>query len=288
MQIAPKSIFEAPLERPELIPGVHIGRGWHASGNSACWSRDKRAELAVSAEQFPEPVPARLRLRLFNAAPDRPRHLRVLSPGHDPVQLTVTTPEPVALRLRTPRHEAGADTTPIRIELDTLDSPFLAGQSADERQLGLSVSEIQTGVPELAFPLEITPAGSGGTVLADGWAPVEDGGAWSLGASAILHLPGELSPGRTTELRLEADVLPRPDDAPPLAVEIRERGEMLASWHLRAGDSPPLRCPLPDWSNALDRRLELVIGDLRSPAALGINTDDRPLGLRLSRIDLAG
>ena len=38
----------------------------------------------------------------------------------------------------------------------------------------------------------------------------------------------------------------------------------------------------------LQLRLELVIGDLRSPAALGINTDDRPLGLRLSRIDLAG
>lgn len=289
MQIAPKSIFEAPLERPELIPGIRIGRGWHASGNSACWSRDKRAELAVSAAQFPEPVPARLRLRLFNAAPDRPRHLRVLSPGHDPVQLTVTTPEPVALRLRTPRHEAGADTTPIRIELDTLDSPFLAGQSADERQLGLSVSEIQTRrARSWPFPSRSPPRAAAARCWRTAGPPSRTAAPGASGLPPSCTCPASCHRGVRRSCDLKQTCCRAPTMPRPLAVEIRERGEMLASWHLRAGDSPPLRCPLPDWSNALDRRLELVIGDLRSPAALGINTDDRPLGLRLSRIDLAG
>ncbi|WP_335949703.1 hypothetical protein [Salipiger bermudensis] len=288
MQIAPKSIFEAPLERPDPAPGIRLGRGWHAGGDNACWSRSKQAELAVCAEAFPDPVPLRLRLRLFNAAPDRPRRLRVLSPGHDPIELTVTTPAPVAVRLRSPRHAEDAALTPIRLELDTLDSPFLAGQSADERLLGLSITEIQTGVPELAFPLEISPAGNGGPVLAGGWGAPEEGGAWSVGPSAILHLPGELSTGGPAELLFEADVLPRPGDQPPLEVEIREQGATLARWQLRAGEAGPWRCPLPDWSNALDRRLELAIGEIRSPAALGINTDDRPLGLRLKRIALHG
>lgn len=289
MQIAPKSLFEAPLERPELIPGIRLGRGWHAAGGSACWSRSKQAELAVAADAFPEPVPLRLKLRLFNAAPDRPRLLRVRSPGHDPVSLTVTTPAPVAVRLRSPRHADGADTSPILLELDTLDSPFRAGQSADERLLGLSVTEILPDVPELTFPLDTCAGKQAVSVLAEGWAAPEPGGSWSLGPSAVLHLPGELSPCGPAELLAEAEALPRPGDQPPLVIEIRENGLALARWQMspEGHGQAALRCPLPDWSNAVDRRLELALHDLRSPAELGINTDPRPLGLRLKRLSLA-
>ncbi|WP_208092088.1 hypothetical protein, partial [Escherichia coli] len=94
-------------------------------------------QLMISAEEFPTPIALRIRLCLFNAGPDRPRTLRTLSPGHEPTVVTVSTPEPVAVRVRTPQHAPGAVATPISFMLDTLDSPFLAGYSADERLLGL-------------------------------------------------------------------------------------------------------------------------------------------------------
>ncbi len=287
MQIALKSLFEAPLDRPEVIPGVRFGRGWHAAEDTP-WSRSPRAFLRFSAEQFPVSVPMRLRLQAFNAGPDRPKRLRVCSPGHDPVCLTVTTPDPVALRVSSPRHAADAVASLVTLEIDTLDSPFLTGRSADERLLGLAVTELLPGIPELAFPLEFTPAACGSnTVLAQGWGPVEEGGVWTIGTAAVLHLPGELAPLGPAELQAEAAVLPCPEGQDPLEVEIREAGECLVIWRFPSGTAGPWRCPLPEWNNTIDRRLELVIRNARTPASLGINADERPLGLQLKRLGLS-
>ncbi|NDW01318.1 hypothetical protein [Salipiger sp. PrR002] len=285
MQIAPKNLFEAPLERPTLAPGIRLGRGWHAEVGAA-WSRSRLARLLVLAEQYPDPVPVLLRLRAFDAAPNRPRQLRAESPGHAPVSLTITTPEPVAVLLHTPHHAPGAEISEISLELDQLGSPFLSGRSPDERLLGLSVTEIQPGAPDIAFPLEFTTSGAAASALVEGWAPPEAGGSWSLGSSAVLHLPGYLSPGTATELVFEGNTLPRSAEQPPLEIDLREAGSVLASWRITSDTAGPWVCPLPDWTDARDRRFELVIRNTMSPHSLGINADTRELGLQLQRLSL--
>lgn len=285
MNIALKSIFEMPLERPELSPGIWLGPGWHIEKGQA-WSGAALAQLTISSDAFPEPQPLLIRLRVFNAAPDRPRHLCVKSYGHDPIRMKISTAVPVTLMLQTPRHAQGAKWSQIGFELDHLDSPFLIGTSPDERLLGIFIKELVPNAPNLAFPLEFNPSGVATSVLAEGWAAPETNGVWSLGPRASLLLPGYLCSGGPVTLISEASVLRRPVDDAPLEIDVCEAGVILASWQFLAENIGPWRCTLPDWGDNLDRRIDLVVRNVRSPASLGINTDTRPLGLFLSRLSL--
>lgn len=282
--ISETCLFEHPLERPMHLAGLTYGRGWHPSDAGTIWSRSHSSELEVDAEAFPEPVALRLQVQIFDAGPETPRHLRILSPGHTPVSQRVTTSGTIVLRAKTPRHATGATFTAIRIELDALSSPYQTGLSGDERMLGLRLVQIDTGGPEFSFPFDLSEASAAqcAAVFVAGWTAREGDGVWSEGDVALLHLPGELSPCGDAVLCLEGGTLPRSEAHPPLLVELREAGMLLATW--RADER--WRCPLPDWENPTDRRLELTICNLLSPVELGLSTDARRLGLRLRRLSL--
>ena len=285
MQIALESMFDAPLERPAPCPGILLGRGWHMEKGQA-WSSTMRAPLIVASSAFPQPQPLQIRLQVFNAAPDRPRQLCIKSQGHDPVTITINSPMPVSLMLHTPHHRTGATWSPIWLELDHLDSPFLIGASADERLLGLSIKDLVPNLPRLAFPLVFGKSEPTKYVVAEGWAAPEDGGVWSLGPRASLLLPGYLFSGATHTLIAEANILHRGADEAPLEVDVTQAGVVLTTWRFSPETSHARRCPLPVQANSLDRRIDLVIRNARSPASLGINADPRPLGLFLKRISL--
>lgn len=286
MQIVTKSIFDAPLERPALVPGIRLGSGWHV-GETPAWSRSRHARLVVDAGCFPEPRPLLVRLRVFNAAPHRPKRLRFESPGHAPVTVQVTTHKAITVLLHTPRHPQGAKDSGIELELDHLDSPYLTGHSADERLLGLSIVDLVPDAPVIVLPLEFGTARAAGSVLIEGWAGPEAHGTWSTGPRAVLHLPGYLYPGHPAELVFEGLGLPLPGDRPPLEVDVFEAGVLLTTWRLDGSAPTRLTCPPFGWSNNCDRRIELFIRNPCSPASLGFNADERQLGVLLQRLYLA-
>ncbi|SDF37405.1 hypothetical protein [Limimaricola pyoseonensis] len=282
MRNAARGLFDAPLPRPEPAPGLRLGRGWHA-GPEPIWSRHPQALLEVEAARWPEPVSLPVRLSVFGATPDRPRQLRVTSPGHPDIAVAVTSEAPLSLPLRTPRHAEGAAFSAIRFALDAIDSPLRRGHSPDERLLGLRLLALAPGRPALSLPLDLAAEAAGAEILQDGWAPPDaEGGAWSIGDRARLRLPGHLC--NEARLLLEGRALPRPEGHPPLRVEIHCDGRRLLAPTALPGPEVRLEIALPPAAPFRDRELVFGFHDAASPQALGMSEDPRPLGLQLWRI----
>lgn len=284
MNVALKSVFEEPLDRPGLGMGLYLGQNWSAA-ESTIWSRDVEASIIVSAQAFPQPVPLVLTFSLFNATPEAPKELKVESPGHEPVQIRVTTSGPCSMQLKTPVHLGGVQFSPITFRLNSIHSPVKIGLSTDDRLLGLQIHALTPKVP-LFFPLDLTRIETCAAVLGEGWAPPEpETGVWSLGEKAELTLPGHLLLEGGGELIFNGAALPRPPGMEPLVIEVESGGQTLTTWHItHEQNAGPWRCPLPPGPQEARRDFTLLIRGAVSPASLGINVDKRTLGLLLKEL----
>lgn len=289
MALALQTIFTPLQDRSQPLEGIWLDRNWHLT-STPIWSCDLTASLAIAADRFPQPVPLLLWVRVFGATPQSPRTLTVRSPGHDDQTLTVRTSQPVVILTQTPVHDTGADHSPLFLVLDTISSPYAFNLSSDDRLLGVQIMSLATDRPVLEWPLDFTASDQAAPALGSGWANIDTGsGVWSTAEEAHFLLPGYLHrPGGDT-LVISADTLPRPDDMVPLIVEVICHGKTVVSWEfLRESNDDPLQCPLPNWYDNTDYRIALRLSNLRSPKQLDINSDSRPLGLHLRRLEVTG
>ena len=288
MVLVLQTIFTPLLDRPQLLEGIWLDGNWHLA-STPVWSRDLKASLAIAADHFPLPTPLLLWVRVFGATSMAPRILTVISPGHKDQILAVSTSQPVAVLTKTPVHEAGARYSPLFLTLDAISSPYGLNLSSDDRLLGVQITSLAADQPMLEWPLDFTTSDRAASVLGRGWAEIEDGsGVWSMGNEAHLTLPGYLrQPGADT-LLIEADVLNRPDETQSLVADVSCNGQIVANLQFPLDLSEPLRCPLPNWYNNIDYSIVLHFRNISSPRQLGINSDDRPLGLHVHRIDVTG
>lgn len=286
MNVAPKCLFEEPLEGPGLGMGLYLGQNWSLT-DTPIWARDVEASIIVSAEAFPQPVPLVLTFSIFNATPEAPKTLKIESPGHEAVETRVTSSVPCSMQLKTPVHPVGAKSSPISFRLNGMDSPVKMGLSADERMLGLQLHALKPEV-SLSFPLDLTRIETCAAILGEGWAPPEpETGVWSLSEKAVLTLSGKLLPAGGGELIFKGAALPRPPGMEPLIIEVESGGRTLVTWHIsHEQNAGPWYCPLPQGQQGGRRDFTLSIRGAISPATLGINVDKRPLGLLLRELAL--
>ncbi len=283
MSVALRSIFDTMAADQRLITGIGYASGWHLASKSV-WSRELTSQLIVEAGAYPEPTLLILKFSVFNATPSTPKTLRIHSPGHDPVVVTVADVTDHSVTLFTPRHRPGAPATPITFTIDRMESPYKLGQSTDERLLGMLIQDLSVAPEGLMFPLQFNQPLLCDMCLPHGWTVTESTGIWSIGPSAKIVLPGFL-PFSGTGLEFGFDALPRPEDLDPLEIAVAVNGRPTTTWTLEHGATGPWNCPLPDtWKRGQDVEIALSLSSLMSPQTLGINADPRPLGIMLRSI----
>lgn len=286
MTVADKSMFDAPLGRPPLLPGLRMGMNWHFN-SKPIWSNGPHSYLNFSRASFPTPKGVALNLSVFNAAPETPKELRIESPGHAPVSYLITTNEVCSVRVDSPVHADGALGTDITLILEDIDSPAKIGLSPDDRLLGVSIASAMLLDSLLALPLSFGEEATCQALLGDGWAaPDIDMGVWTVGPAATLTLPGYLCTVPATKLAFDLMALPRPEDMPPLAVSVTRNGKVLVRWEFEQDAQGPWYCPLGTWQPGSDLELGFIIENAQSPQSLDINTDPRPLGIQLQQLHM--
>lgn len=283
MSVALRSIFDTVAADQPLITGIGYASGWQL-GSESVWSRELKSQLIVEAKAYPEPTLLILKFSIFNATRDNPKTLRIESPGHDPVVVTVADVTDHSVTLFSPQHRAGAPATPITFTVDHIESPYKLGQSIDERLLGMLIQDLFVAPEGLMFPLQFNQPSLCDMCLPKGWAVAENTGIWSIGPLAKIFLPGFL-PFSKTGLEFGFDALPRPKDTDPLEIAVAVNGRPATTWTLEHGATGPWNCPLPDtWKPGQDVEIALAFSSLMSPQKLGVNEDPRPLGIMLRAI----
>jgi hypothetical protein len=281
-------LFARFADHPAPLPGIYLDRNWHLSSQPV-WSRSLAATLAVSVEAFRDPVPLIVRLHVFNAKPTQPRTLTIASAGHPDQIVHVTTQDKISIKVMTPIHADGAQYSPITLALDTISSPIFDGISSDERYLGLEISGIEQATFVVETPIDCTVPERVAPVLGTGWAdPDTDSGVWTLGTKAYLILPGYMKPSGLVRLTLDATILERPAEQPPLVIDLICDERPVTTWHLPPDNAGNLSCALPGWTENMDYRIRLQLTDVLPPAELELSSDTRLLGLHLRRITLSG
>lgn len=285
MTVSPHSLFDNPSGGPELAGGLRLGRNWYRTAGDG-WSSAPECSLVFEAQAFAEPVPMLLDIAVFNARPGDPRMVQIDSPGHPPVTLRVDSPATVPVLVHSPRHAPGALCSEMTLRIDRIASPSQLGMSTDDRLLGLRVLGALRHDAAVAFPLGMAHPAVADICCAEGWAPPEAGGVWSIAPVSRLILPRVLRCDAAV-LGFDLSVLPRPDGAPPLGVTLEVDGRVMARAGFHAAPPGPWLCPLRGgWQVGEPLELTFRLADLRTPQDLGINVDTRPLGVFLRRIVL--
>jgi hypothetical protein len=109
------------------------------------------------------------------------------------------------------------------------------------------------------------------------------GFAWTAQPDALLQfkaLPAE----RDIELSMDAEPLLLPPKLPAQSIEIRFNGELVSSTSLTQAGVLHMRIPREMWNRQPVALLHLRLPNATSPAALGLSSDPRVLGLALRRL----
>jgi hypothetical protein len=117
-----------------------------------------------------------------------------------------------------------------------------------------------------------------------GWTKSEGDYAWSEGTSAKLALPIPAGAGPLSVM-MKLRGLVKPPDLPFQPVAVYVNGQKIADWEV--ADSASFTAQVPaDVSNEKTLNLEFRIPKAASPKALGINADDRILGICAYSIEI--
>ncbi len=168
------------------------------------------------------------------------------------------------------------------------------GVSDDERCLAFAVHEADVGPQYYALgdTLHFDAERVVRERLGEGWASPEDWGVWTTQGRAVLVLAlADPVGAQTLRLELEARVLAVAGEPTPPTLEVLAQGVSLGRWTPDDGAFHEHAWVLPGDVVPADGHLELVlrVTPMRSPAALGLGEDPRPLGvaLRSGRLSLA-
>lgn len=118
-----------------------------------------------------------------------------------------------------------------------------------------------------------------------GWSTTEGIYAWSEGTSARLALPIPADPGPLT-VRMKLRGLIKPPDLPFQPVAVFVNDQKVADWEVGESASFTVQVPAEVTKTEETLNLEFRIPKATSPKALGINADDRILGICAYSIEL--
>jgi hypothetical protein len=124
-----------------------------------------------------------------------------------------------------------------------------------------------------------------GDLLGVEWALPEPYGSWTVGSEASLKVLFEELPSKAVPASFVISDCMVSGHAPNLPVVVKANGCVVAEWTLddRNVHTRSVNLPAEVFAAAPELTLSFEIPAPHSPASLGWNTDDRPLGLRLAR-----
>lgn len=292
--------FAAEPEARSILAGRWTNRpGWGMT------SAELRPRLECVLQQYPgEDLELALRIRPV-ATPAAPLLLLAAADGEEVGAWTFTDDEPVELRLRLPA-AVRARAEPLTLDLVPADAQapqplglgaseeafgfgliafgaFLPGQAAERPHLRLT-----PGAP-LLFGSSLFEGGEAGlrAALGPAWHAPEPQATWSFGRVATLPLRIEAAGDAELAATLEA-FAPPPGEA-EIALEVNAGGERLGSFALAPRELRRIVFTLPARLRGAGGEVELEfrVPAARSPFAIGLGADERPLGVRLVRLDFA-
>lgn len=288
-----QSVFERAADTAWIAEGVSYDHGWYHSAEPI-WSRSPIFGILA---KVPTGAPGDhggallVTFVCFGATAKAPRRMTVTVAGHEPIRWLLRDHGPYTIQFPAPSGVPGT-MAPISFEVDPISSPFALKQSTDDRLLGIRLLGISHLAATMTPTVEFRDPGTNSPILGRGWVRPDGHGTWSAGSTATLHLPHRimnvgLGPWVTF------DTLPRPWDAAPLEIEmsIGDATMTLASagGEHRVSLESLRSIPTDDDHDASalrpDMTVRIGLGGLLSPKDLGLSIDDRPLGIRLQRID---
>lgn len=163
------------------------------------------------------------------------------------------------------------------------------GLSGDERCLAFAIHEATVGpdYTPLGRTLHFDRQRVAREQLGEGWSSPEDWGVWSDEGRAVLALVlAEPVGDAILRLELEARLLVVAGEPSPPTLEVRANGASLGRWAPGDGSFHALVWDLPRSLVPDSGRLELVfrVTPVRSPAGLGLGSDQRTLGVGLRTV----
>jgi hypothetical protein len=138
---------------------------------------------------------------------------------------------------------------------------------------------------KLGTKLSFGPDGNGGPFKGPGWSTPEPGHTWSDSPSANLAFQLEPSKGALT-LRMRLTGLVKGPELPYQPVDVEANGTQIASWQVIADSDFTAVIPAELVQTGGILRIELRIPKCTSPKKLGLNSDERLLGVSLSELEI--
>lgn len=250
---------------------VTTGPGWGHSGQGRTWHGTGAAEVVLKmASTVPPDRRFALRLTLTDPSPDAPAPRALIND----VQLEL---------LGCAWTEDGTTwsfaLTPEMLVLPTTARLHLRDLAPGAALVGLVVDELDEPEEEVsAFSFGSGTRADHG--YADGWAPAEDWGRWSVGPVATLRLRMAATGQDVTLSATVRAFLPAADE--PQVVTVLADGTPVGSWTFADTADSERTLHIP--AAALDSRwlaLSFHITRPTSPGRRGLGRDDRALGLGL-------
>jgi Uncharacterised nucleotidyltransferase len=186
---------------------------------------------------------------------------------------------------------AGGQQLELTLRAPDAVSPVRLGIADDDRRLGVFLRRLVVHKPptcEISGEMMLGEGSGSERMLVGGWSDPEASGRWTYGELAQLMLRFEPS---QAPLGLEFDAVPLLGDARPLLrVDLTVNGEAVGSVEYDEQSPCPSTICLALPATVAHSSGELLVAwrihDPRSPQALGLSRDSRPLGLFLERIAL--
>jgi len=286
--------------------GVLAGR-WNQLGGWGMTSAELRPRLEMVLQEMPgRDLEVELRLRPV-ATPAAPLLLLALANGEEVGAWTFASDDPVTVAFALP--------AAVRARADPVTLDLVAADSRAPQPLGLGAAEEAFGFGLIAYAVRLAgqpldqPRLRLGTVeplllaagrvaggdpllraaLGPAWHAPERNATWSFGPVAGVPLLLIDPPQGGALIRATVEAFRPPAGAAEVALEIASGGQVLARHLLPPGQPRSLEIAIPaDLVGAggqLD--LEFRVPAARSPKAVGHGPDERPLGIRLARLELA-
>jgi hypothetical protein len=186
---------------------------------------------------------------------------------------------------------AGRQRLELTLRAPDAVSPARLGVADDDRRLGVFLRRVVVHEPrttQIGGAMLLGEGSGDERMLAGGWSDPEASGRWTHGELARLML--RLEPSQTP-LELEFDAIPLLGGArQTLRADVTVNGEAIGSVEYDEQSPCPSTLSLALPAAVADSPKELLVAwrvyDPRSPQALGLSHDARPLGLFLERVAL--
>lgn len=286
--------------------GVLAGR-WNQLGGWGMTSAELRPRLEMVLQELPgRELEMELRLRPVATAA-APLLLLALVNGEEVGAWTFASDDPVSVTFALPA-AVRARAEPVTLDLVAADSraPQPLGLGAAEEAFGFGLIAYAVRRPGQALERPRLALGSaeplllaqgrvaGGdavlrAALGPAWHAPERNATWSFGRVATVPLRLLDPPAEGAMIRATVEAFQPPTGAETIALEIAAAGQVLARHELPPRQPRSVEIAIPpaligaDGALDLEFRVPLAL----SPRAVGQGSDERPLGIRLARLELA-